>query len=136
MRRLIEHAFWALCPKVEAAEPIPAVLTIQVEMLGTVNMQMAPIKKTMMTVPKDSMPLEANQASLAQVGAGAILTHQYLVTADLGLQGILLHQGAQVHHQVGNSRIQVHRDKARDPGRKAFPESGQDTYCDGKRAQE
>lgn len=51
-----------LLPKVDAAELIPEVEMIQVEMLGTVNMQIAPIRKTIITVPNERIPLPANQA--------------------------------------------------------------------------
>jgi len=51
-------------PKLEVAELMPEVEMIQVEMLGTVNIQIAPIRKTIMTVPNDKMPLPANTASL------------------------------------------------------------------------
>jgi len=37
----------------EVAEVIPDVEMIQVEILGTVNMQMAPITNTIITVPND-----------------------------------------------------------------------------------
>ena len=50
----------------EVAELIPDVEMIQVEILGTVNMQMAPIRNTTMTVPKERMPLPANQASFSK----------------------------------------------------------------------
>ena len=52
----------ALLPKVEVAELMPEVEMIQVEILGTVNIQMAPIRKQMITVPKDKIPFPANQA--------------------------------------------------------------------------
>ena len=53
----------------EVAELIPEVEMIQVDILGTVNMQMAPIRKTTMTVPKERMPLPANQASFCKSAA-------------------------------------------------------------------
>ena len=56
----------ALRPAVEAADVTPDVETIQVEMLGTVNMQMAPIRNTMITVPKERMPFPAKKASLVR----------------------------------------------------------------------
>ena len=56
----------ACLPKVDAAELTPEVEMIQVEMLGTVNMQIAPMRKTTITVPKDRMPLLANQASFCK----------------------------------------------------------------------
>ena len=54
-------------PKLEEAELMPEVEMIQVEILGTVNIQMAPIKNTMITVPNESTPLPANTAILAIV---------------------------------------------------------------------
>ena len=57
----------ALRPKVEVAELIPEVEMIQVDMLGTVNIQIAPIRKTMMTVPKERIPLPANQAIFSRL---------------------------------------------------------------------
>ena len=59
----------ALLPKVDAAELMPEVDMIQVEMLGTVNMQMAPIRKTIITVPKERIPLPANQAICSRLAA-------------------------------------------------------------------
>ena len=52
-------------PALEVADVIPDVEMIQVEMLGTVNIQIAPMIKTMMTVPKDKIPFPANTAILA-----------------------------------------------------------------------
>src|SRR5215217_9182266 len=49
-------------PKLDAAEEMPEVEMIQVEMLGTVNMQIAPTRKTRMTVPKERIPLPAKMA--------------------------------------------------------------------------
>ena len=53
----------------DVAELIPEVEIIQVEMLGTVNIQIAPIRKTQITSPKDKMPLPANQASFCKSAA-------------------------------------------------------------------
>lgn len=52
-------------PIVEVAEVIPDVDTIQVDMLGTVNIVKPPIKKVTMTIPKDKIPLEANQPNFS-----------------------------------------------------------------------
>ena len=56
-------------PALEVAELMPEVEMIQVEILGTVNMQIAPIRKTQITVPNESMPLPAKKASLVKLAA-------------------------------------------------------------------
>ena len=53
-------------PALDVAELIPDVEIIQVEMLGTVNIQIAPIRNTMITVPKERIPLLAKTAILAR----------------------------------------------------------------------
>jgi hypothetical protein len=55
-------------PKVELAEETPEVDTIQVDMLGTVNILMAPMIKVMITVPNENKPL------LAKLNNAAILS--------------------------------------------------------------
>ena len=57
----------ALRPKVEVAELMPDVEMIQVEILGTVNIQMAPIRNTIITVPNERMPLLANHAIFSRL---------------------------------------------------------------------
>lgn len=54
-------------PIVDAAEVIPDVDTIQVDILGTVSIVRPPIKKVIMTMPKDKIPFEANQPSFSIV---------------------------------------------------------------------
>jgi len=57
----------ALRPKVEDAELMPDVEMIQVDILGTVNIQIAPIRNTIITVPKESIPLPENQAIFSRL---------------------------------------------------------------------
>jgi len=73
-----------LLPNVEAAELIPEVDMIQVDILGTVNIQMAPMINTMITVPKDNIPLLANQANLVKSAeAPSVPTNNwYLLISD------------------------------------------------------
>src|SRR5690606_21606256 len=59
----------AVLPAVEAAEEIPLVEMIQVEMDGTVVIAMAPTKKETMTSPKDIMPLPAIHDSFSRTAA-------------------------------------------------------------------
>ena len=54
-------------PIVEAAEVIPDVDTIQVDILGTVNIVRPPIKNVIMTMPNDKIPFDANQPSFSIV---------------------------------------------------------------------
>ena len=72
-------------PKLEVAEVIPDVEIIQVEMLGTVNIQMAPITKTIITVPNDKMPLPAKTAILAISAAVPVVPTStwYLLISDV-----------------------------------------------------
>ena len=63
-------------PKLDDAELMPEVEMIQVEMLGTVNIQIAPMIKTMITVPNDRMPLLANQA-IFSVDGTVVATHSF-----------------------------------------------------------
>jgi len=65
MRVTVAPRLEAPRPIVEAAEVIPDVETIQVDILGTVSMVRPPIKKVTMTIPKDKMPLEANQPNFS-----------------------------------------------------------------------
>ncbi len=67
MRVTVAPRLEAPRPIVEAAEVMPDVDTIQVDMLGTVNIVKPPIKKVIMTIPKDKIPLEANQLSFSIV---------------------------------------------------------------------
>ena len=75
----------ALLPKVELAELMPDVEMIQVEILGTVNMQIAPIKKTMITVPKESRPLLANTAifSILALSPSSPTSSLYLLISEV-----------------------------------------------------
>src|SRR5271170_3595485 len=68
----------------EVAELIPEVEMIQVDMLGTVNMQMAPIRNTTMTVPKERIPLPANQASFSKLAPAPFcpINAWYLLISD------------------------------------------------------
>ena len=59
--------FDALLPITLAALLTPVVDTIQVEMLGTVNMVMAPMMNVIITIPKESTPLAANQLSFSML---------------------------------------------------------------------
>src|SRR5690554_1408292 len=52
-------------PAVAAADEIPEVLIIQVDIEGTVVMAMAPTKKLTMTNPNDKMPLLANHPNFS-----------------------------------------------------------------------
>src|SRR3546814_10728962 len=52
-------------PTVEAADDMPDVEMIHVEMLGTVSMVSAPITKVPITMPKDRTPLLAKAASFS-----------------------------------------------------------------------
>src|SRR3569833_309819 len=72
-------------PKLDAAELIPEVDMIHVDMLGTVNMQMAPITNTMMTVPNDRMPLPANAAIFAMSAAAPLVptSSWYLLISEV-----------------------------------------------------
>ena len=72
-------------PKLDAAELIPDVEMIQVEMLGTVNMQMAPITNTMMTVPNDRIPFPANAAIFAISAAAPLVptSSWYLLISEV-----------------------------------------------------
>ena len=71
-------------PKLEAAELMPEVEMIQVDMLGTVNIQIAPITKTIITVPNDRMPFPANTAILAISAAAPLVPTNswYLLISD------------------------------------------------------
>src|SRR6185503_6580097 len=72
-------------PKLEAAELTPEVEMIQVEMLGTVNIQIAPITKTMITVTNDKMPLPAKTASLVIYAGAPVLptSSWYLLISEV-----------------------------------------------------
>src|SRR5690606_32564956 len=59
----------AVLPAVEAAEEIPLVEMIQVEMDGTVVIAIAPTKKETMTNPKDRMPFPAIHDSFSRTAA-------------------------------------------------------------------
>ena len=65
MRVTVAPRLEAPRPIVEAAEVMPDVDTIQVDMLGTVSIVSPPIKKVMMTIPNDKIPLEANQPNFS-----------------------------------------------------------------------
>ena len=65
MRVTVAPRLEAPRPIVEAAEVMPEVETIQVDMLGTVSMVRPPIKKVTMTIPKDKIPLDANQPNFS-----------------------------------------------------------------------
>ena len=52
-------------PALDVAEVMPEVEMIQVEMDGTVNIQMAPITNTIITVPNDKMPFAEKAANRA-----------------------------------------------------------------------
>lgn len=54
---------------VEAAEVIPEVEIIQVLILGTVVIAIAPTKKVTITRPKDKIPFPANQAIFSMLSA-------------------------------------------------------------------
>src|SRR5690606_3046203 len=55
-------------PMVDAADEIPEVEIIHVEMLGTVSMVSAPMMNVPMTMPNDRIPLPANQLSFSMSG--------------------------------------------------------------------
>ena len=59
----------AVRPAVEAAEEIPLVEMIQVEMDGTVVIAIAPTKKETMTNPKDRMPFPAIHDNFSRTAA-------------------------------------------------------------------
>ena len=56
-------------PKLDVAELIPDVETIQVEILGTVNMHIAPMTNTTITVPNEITPLPVSNKNFVIFGA-------------------------------------------------------------------
>ena len=65
-------------PAVAAADEIPEVLIIQVDIEGTVVIAIAPTKKLTMTNPKDKMPLLANHPNFSIESASPEVSNKSL----------------------------------------------------------